>query len=382
MSKDALWKTDKAVKNHYMELDPADGRCQAMYIWIDSYNELRCKTRTLDKVPTSYTELPQWNFDGSSTAQATGENSDCYLNPVALYRDPFRKDPNKLVLCEVVDYTGTPVPTNHRRTCAEAMEASADQDPWFGLEQEYTLLDTDQYPFGWPKAHYPPPQGMQYCGVGPHRVYGRDVVEAHYKCCLYAGLKISGTNAEVMPSQWEYQIGPAKGMEAGDMMWLSRFLLHRVCEDFGIVASLHPKPMPGDWNGAGMHCNFSTTAMRVPGGMKAIEEACVALSKRHNYHIYNYDMSGGAENAKRLTGAHETASIHEFSWGVANRGSSVRIPRPVGDKGYGYMEDRRPSSDACPYKVTECLVRTICLKEEGDLDASKLGFVKKEALHA
>merc|ERR1712174_84108 len=203
---------------------------------IDGYNALRCKTRTLDEEPKCVKDLPQWNFDGSSTLQATGENSDCYLNPVAMYRDPYR------------------------RKCAEAMAGCEDDDPWFGLEQEYTLLDTDNYPFGWPKAHYPPPQGMAYCGVGPHRVYGRDIVEAHYKCCLYAGLKISGTNAEVMPSQWEFQIGPAKGMEAGDMMWVARFLLDRVCEDFGVIASLHPKPMPGDWNGAGMHCNFSTKA--------------------------------------------------------------------------------------------------------------------------
>merc|ERR1712019_176360 len=335
-----------------------------MYIWIDSYNELRCKTRTLDSIPTSHKELPQWNYDGSSTAQAPGENSDCYLNPVALYRDPFRKDPNKLVLCEVVDYTGTPVPTNHRRACAEAMEASADQDPWFGLEQEYTLLDTDQYPFGWPKAHYPPPQGMQYCGVGPHRVYGRDVVEAHYKCCLYAGLKISGTNAEVMPAQWEYQIGPAEGISAGDQLTISRFILERVCEDYGVIPSFKPKPMPGDWNGAGLHTNFSTLAMRQDGGLQEILKACERLKSRPNYHIYNYDLDHGKSNAERLTGKHETASISQFSYGVASRAASIRIPRQTEMDGKGYLEDRRPAANCDPYEVTGMIAKTTILGVE------------------
>merc|ERR1719454_282665 len=183
-----------------------------------------------------------------------------------------------------------------------------------------------------------------------------------------------------MPAQWEFQVGPAIGMEAGDMIWISRYILDRVCEDFGIKASLDPKPMPGDWNGAGMHCNFSTKAMREAGGLKKIEEACVALSKRPNYHIYNYDNTGGKDNSRRLTGLHETASIHDFSWGIANRGASIRIPRETGDNGYGYMEDRRPASNACPYKVTECLVRTICLGETEEIESSKLGFTKIENL--
>lgn len=365
-----------------MKLD-AGGKVQAMYIWIDAYNDLRVKTKTLDSEPKSVKELPVWNFDGSSTAQAEGHNSDCYLYPVAMYRDPFRQDPHKLILCEVTDWNNVPVPTNNRRSCKEAMDAAADQEPWFGLEQEYTLLDIDRYPFGWPKAHFPPPQGMAYCGVGPHRVYGRDIVEAHYKCCLYAGLVISGTNAEVMPAQWEYQIGPAKGIAGGDEIWLSRFLLDRVCEEFGVIASLDPKPMPGDWNGAGMHCNFSTTPMRAKcddgAGLKEIYKACEALAKRPNYHIFNYDNTGGADNSRRLTGAHETASIHDFSYGVAHRGASIRIPRETGAAGYGYMEDRRPASNACPYKVTECLVRTICLGETEELDSSKLAFAPKQS---
>ncbi|KAG7279273.1 hypothetical protein CRUP_033209 [Coryphaenoides rupestris] len=277
-----------------------------------------------------------------------------YLVPVRMFRDPFTLDPNKLVLCEVLKYNREPAETNHRISCNKVMEAAQEECVWFGIEQEYTLLGMDGYPYCWPKCGFPRPQGPYYCAVGADNVYGRDVVECHYKACLYAGVKICGTNAEVMPAQasvgrhhtpWEFQVGPCEGIAMADHLWVARFILHRVCEDFGVVATLDPKPMTGNWNGAGCHTN---------------------LSGRHAEHIRIYDPRGGEDNKRRLTGHHETANINDFSSGVANRGASIRIPRQVGQDGCGYFEDRRPAANCDPYAVTEAIVRTCFLDPEGD----------------
>jgi len=356
--------TEKATFQHYLELEQPTTTFQVMYIWIDGTGEhLRAKTKTLDFEPQSAEDCPIWNFDGSSTGQAEGTNSDVFLYPAALFRDPFRRGKNKLLLCETYDYKHEATATNKRKTCKEVMEKAKAHVPWFGIEQEYTLLSTDNHPFGWPKSGYPGPQGPYYCGVGADKVYGRDIVEAHYRACMYAGVKIAGTNAEVMPAQWEFQVGPCEGINMGDHLWMGRFILHRVAEDFGIVASFDPKPMPGDWNGAGAHTNYSTKAMREENGIKVIESAIDKMSKRHDEHIRAYDPNEGKDNARRLTGLHETSSIHDFSAGVANRGASIRIPRQVGEEGKGYLEDRRPSSNCDPYAVTERIVRTTVLDE-------------------
>ncbi|KAK0412854.1 hypothetical protein QR680_006448 [Steinernema hermaphroditum] len=360
-----LFKTDATVADRYRMLNEAVSDCVCTYVWVDGTGQdLRCKQRTMTKVPKSVEDLPVWNFDGSSTGQASGvTNSDVLLKPVAMYRDPFRMGNCLLVMCETLDKDGFPHATNHRHKCAEVMEKVEADKPWFGMEQEYTMLDADGHIFGWPKQGFPGPQGPYYCGVGPEKVFARDVVEAHYSACLYAGIQISGTNAEAMPGQWEYQVGPCEGIQMADQLWMSRFILHRVAEDFGISVTLDPKPIAGDWNGAGCHTNFSTEAMRQEGGYAVIEAAIARLQRNHRAHIAYYDPKCGKDNERRLTGKHETASIDQFSFGVASRAVSIRIPAQTHLDKKGYFEDRRPSSNCDPYSVTGAIVRT-CLLDE------------------
>lgn len=355
---------NKPLLSHYLHLSQPDDKVQVMYVWIDGSGEgLRAKTKTMNIVPKKADDCPEWNYDGSSTGQAEGSNSDVYLKPIRLFNDPFRGGNNKIVLCETYNYKGVETRTNLRRQCDEIMTRAKDLEPWFGIEQEYTLLDKDRHPLGWPKNGFPGPQGPYYCGVGAERVYGRDIVEAHYKACMYAGITISGTNAEVMPAQWEFQVGPCEGITMGDELWMARFLLQRVAEDFGVLVSFDPKPIAGDWNGAGAHCNYSTKPMREDGGIKAIEEAIEHMSAKHDLHQSWYDPNGGEDNKRRMTGMHETSRFDEFSSGLANRGASIRIPRQCGKDGKGYLEDRRPSSNCDPYAVTEIIVRSTVLQE-------------------
>ncbi|CAN0024675.1 unnamed protein product [Heterosigma akashiwo] len=347
-----------AILDSFQTLEQ-NGKIMAEYIWIGGTGaDIRSKTKTLDFVPTSPSQLPDWNFDGSSTGQAPGEDSEVIIKPKAIFPDPFRRHGNILVMCDCYKPNGEPIFNNTRAKCAEIMERAKDLKPWFGIEQEYTLFEADGVtPFGWPKSGYPLPQGPYYCSNGTENAFGRPIVEAHYKACLYAGINISGINAEVMPGQWEYQVGPSEGIDSGDHMWVSRYLLTRVCEDFGVIVSYDPKPIPGDWNGAGCHTNFSTEPMRRPGGFAVIEDALKKLGEKHAEHIAAY----GEGNERRLTGKHETASINQFSYGVANRGCSCRIPRTTEADGYGYFEDRRPASNMDPYVVTGKIVETCCL---------------------
>lgn len=341
----------------------------AEYVWIDGSNGLRSKGKTLgydgeiDEVTLDM--LPVWNFDGSSTGQAPGHDSDVLLNPVAIFKDPFRKGKNVIVLAECLNNDGTPNKFNFRHDCSIIFEKYKAEKTWFGIEQEYTLLDQFDHIYGWPKGGFPAPQGPYYCGVGTGKVNCRDIVDAHYFACLYAGVHISGVNAEVMPSQWEFQVGPCEGISMGDELTIARYLLQRVSEDFGVKVTFHPKPLKGDWNGAGCHTNVSTEAMRNDGGLKVIEEALEKLGKRHCEHIQAY----GEDNHERLTGRHETASMEKFSYGVANRGASVRIPRSVALEKKGYFEDRRPASNIDPYVVT------------GLIGESIFGFVDGVDLH-
>ncbi|HZQ26392.1 MAG TPA: glutamine synthetase [Acidimicrobiales bacterium] len=326
---------------------------KAEYIWIDG-TEPTAKLRSKTKILEDGAELPIWGFDGSSTNQAPGKESDCVLRPVYSCPDPIRGGDNVLVLAEVLLTDMTPHPTNTRAELVEVVERFASQEPWFGIEQEYTFFKAGR-PLGFPEGGgFPAPQGGYYCGVGADEVFGRDVVEAHLENCLKAGLSISGINAEVMPGQWEFQVGPLPPLAVSDELWLARWLLYRTAEDFNVAATLDPKPVKGDWNGAGAHTNFSTKAMR--SSYDAVITACEALGKRADEHVANY----GADIEHRLTGLHETAPWTEFSYGVSNRGASVRIPWQVEVDQKGYIEDRRPNANCDPYVVTRLIVDTCC----------------------
>ena len=346
-------------------------RSRVEYIWIDGDCKLRSKTRIVE-LP-SYADLnsyvlkvgdtPEWSFDGSSTGQADGSSSDVLLRPVFTCRDPVRGLNSYLALCETFNADGTPNRTNHRRALAELLETRVQgtrtvqevHEPLFGLEQEYVFLDRGRI-LGWPEGGYPAPQGPFYCGVGADEVFGREIVEKHLSACMRAGLSISGINAEVMPGQWEFQVGAVGALEVSDQLWVARWVLYRIAEDFGVSATLDPKPMKGDWNGSGCHTNFSTSFMRDEDhGLDAINKACEMIGQRIPEHLAVY----GKDNEQRLTGLHETCSINEFRYGVSDRGASIRIPMQVAQQGYGYLEDRRPAANIDPYQVTRVLIETV-----------------------
>lgn len=326
------------------------------YIWVDGGKptaRVRSKTKILPEWDTS---LPEWSFDGSSTNQAEGHLSDCILKPVLLLNDPIRGANAFLVLCEVYTLDGQPHASNKRRPLAEIFEANPELDPWVGFEQEYTLYDGSR-PLGFPsERRFPPAQGPYYCGVGADEVAGRELVEAHMNACMGANIPIVGVNAEVMPGQWEFQIG-GPGIDplaASDFLWIARWLLYRLGEGFGINATLDPKPVPGDWNGAGMHTNFSTALTREEGGLEVIKTTLDEMANRVSEHLACY----GAGYEIRLTGHHETCRFDQFKYGVSDRTASVRIPASTASNGFGYFEDRRPNANADPYEVALALMKS------------------------
>jgi len=333
-------------------------KVKAEYIWIDGHKptaKLRSKTKIFEGPVKSLDDIPMWGFDGSSTMQADGSDSDCMLKPVYYLPDPIRGGDDILVMNEVRKPDGSIHESNTRARLVEIAEKHKDEDAWFGIEQEYTFFK-GRSPLGWPNGGYPAPQGPFYCGVGADEVFGRDIVEDHMDICLQAGIQISGINAEVMPGQWEFQVGSLGPLEVSDQLWIARWILYRIAENYGVNATLHPKPVKGDWNGAGAHANFSTKLMRENGGLKIIESACEKLGRKHEEHIAVY----GAHNEERLTGLHETCALHEFRYGVSDRGASIRIPMDTANNGKGYLEDRRPSANMDPYQVCAALIETTC----------------------
>ena len=312
---------------------------------------MRSKTKIEDDFSGKLEDCPIWSFDGSSTRQAEGGSSDCLLKPVAIYPDPSRKN-GYLVMTEVLNADGTPHESNGRATIDDD-----DNDFWFGFEQEYFLMDSEtDLPLGFPKRGFPYPQGQYYCSVGGRFTWGRDFVYEHLEVCLEAGLNIEGINQEVAPGQWEFQNFAKGAKKAGDELWVARYLLNRITEEYGYYIELHPKPVKGDWNGSGMHANFSNSILRNAGSKEIYETICEAFRPVHEDHIKVY----GAHNNERLTGLHETQSIDQFSYGVSDRGASIRIPIATVESGWkGWLEDRRPASNGNPYEIAARIIKTV-----------------------
>ena len=323
------------------------------YIWLDGYlptANLRGKTKIVSDFGGKLEDCPLWSFDGSSTQQAEGSSSDCLLKPVAIFPDPDRKD-GFLVMTEVLNADGTPHVSNGRATIDDD-----DNDFWFGFEQEYFLWDPEtNLPLGFPRDQTP--QGQFYCSAGAKNAYGRELVEEHLQQCLDAGINVEGINGEVAAGQWEYQCFSKGAKEAGDQMWVARYLLERLGEKYGLAINWHPKPLGAtDWNGSGMHANFSNGTLRSCGSQDTYEKICEAFRPVVDEHIAVY----GADNDQRLTGEHETQSITEFSYGVSDRGASIRIPIMTVENGWkGWLEDRRPASNGDPYKIASRIIKTV-----------------------
>ena len=345
------------------------------YVWIDGKNNVRSKTRVMRGRINNIQEAPIWNYDGSSTYQASGRESEIILKPCRMFDYDFSECAthssdssiyHKLVLCETFLPNGEPTKHNHRHAAVKIFNQALEEEPWFGLEQEYFMFDRNtNLPLGFPQ-HDNAEQGQYYCSAGTENAFGRNLAEEHLRVCLMAGIQICGINAEVAPGQWEFQIGPCVGIEQGDHLWMARYLLHKLSEKYDIIIDFNPKPLLSrwrihsfkKWNGSGCHANFSTKKMREGGdnktGLEHIDEAITRLSHKHAEHMQVY----GEDNRLRMTGECETASYDVFTDGIANRGASIRRGNDTIKNQCGYFEDRRPAANCDPYLVTSKIFAT------------------------
>ena len=342
------------VRLEYIWLDgntSANTRSKVRYVqWeMDSNDGSMNRESVLDRIE-------EWNFDGSSTLQAEGNNSDVVLRPVRVYHNPLEATEmaSFLVLCDTWNPDGTPHESNTRIELFDVLENYEDSDDmWFAVEQEYTFMDAStDAPFGWKPET---PQGENYCGIGSANVNHRFIVDQHAALCLSSGIDIAGTNAEVLISQWEYQLGPKGAMETADDLWITRYILSKMTENYEFYVSFHPKPVDGEWNGAGAHINFSTEYMREQSDKNYIESVCDAFADKHKEHMEVY----GEGNEKRLTGDCETQHYDKFSYGVSDRGASIRIPSQTANSWSGYIEDRRPAANVDPYEAFSVIIPTL-----------------------
>ena len=339
------------------------GSVSIEYIWIGGNYELRSKIKVMYNTHIeNISDIPEWNYDGSSTDQAEGINSEVIIKPRSLFKENII---HIYVLCDTYDDQGNPLETNNRFKSKKIFDKNTQAKPWFGLEQEYFLIDPKtNRPLGFDKNKN---QGQYYCSVGCGNSYGRHIAEEHMRLCIQVGINISGMNAEVAPGQWEYQIGPCEGIDAGDHLWMARYLLQKIAEKHNTIVNIEPKPLEGEWNGSGCHTNYSTEYMREGygdnSGLFYINKAIDNLSLKHDDHMKVY----GSGNELRMTGKHETANFNIFSKGIANRGASIRIGNNNVKNKKGYFEDRRPSSNCDPYLVSSIIFQTTVLDDEEQL---------------
>ena len=344
------------------------------YLWIDGYGEFRSKTRVS---PTSgcilsYQDIPNWNYDGSSTFQASSDgNTEIILKPCRLYKNPLRDNNQNInhliVLCDTYDISNNPIETNTRFHAKSIFDKDNQlhKEPWFGLEQEYYMLTNDDYNWWIPngkhglqhpsKFSYRVPKGKHYCGVSLYKTE-RKIAEEHLNACIVAGITISGLNSEVENNQWEFQIGPCEGIQAGDDLYVARYLLDRIAEKYDYKILYHPKPDEGI-SGSGCHVNFSTNETRNENGIEYIYKYISKLQELHSSHKDKF----GKHNEKRLTGKHETADHNVFTWGVGTRNTSIRIGNQTFIEKMGYFEDRRPGANIDPYIVTSQMFKACCI---------------------
>ena len=347
------------------------------YIWIGGNGELRSKVKVLqnksnlmgrksNSLKTVLKNAPEWNYDGSSTSQATGSDSEVILRPVACFYNPFNNLESSsncssyLILCDTYLPEGTPHDTNNRNKALTIFSNEKyncnNVDPLFGLELEFFVFDSKtNQPLGFTGEGDTTTgaQGPYYCSVGHGNCYGRDFLENCLDNCIKAGLPVTGSNMEVCCGQMEIQIC-STGISAGDNNIVLKYILERTGESYGYRIDYSAKPIKGDWNGSGCHVNYSTKKMREENGIAHIMSAIEKLSTKHLEHIAVY----GEDNNERLTGLHETSSMEKFTHGVADRGASIRIPRTTQVNQCGYFEDRRPSASADMYLVTSIIYET------------------------
>lgn len=349
----------------------SNGKLIAEYIWIGGNDmDIRSKCMTLP-VDVDQTNLPIWNYDGSSTNQALGTDSEVYIKPRKVYPDPFRLGNHILVFCDTWYPNGDPTASNFRQIAAKVLDKVTDHEPWFSVEQEYIFFrKSTNWPLGFPIGGYAKPQGLYYCGIGADAVLGRKIMDAHYMACLHAGLKISGMNAEVMLGQWEFQLGPCQGIDIGDQLWVARYILLRCAELFGVNVNWDPKPLvSNDWNGSGGLFNYSTKETRAAGGYATILDYVGKLEKCHDEFI----RVCGINAKKRLIGKNESSHWKTFTYGVADRTASVRIPMISHTNQCGYIEDRRPASNMDPYIISSAMAIITLLNGE-HLEELKNGY--------